>query len=248
MLLIPAIDLKEGKCVRLRQGRMEDSTIFSEDPLEVAGRWVEQGAQRLHLVDLDGAFSGKPENRQIIARITEAFPEIDTQVGGGIRDKATLLAYLDTGVRYVIVGTKAVTTPHFLEDICLEFPGHIILGLDTKDGHLAVDGWSKLHHQSAIDFVKKIGDVGIESIIFTDISRDGMMQGFNAEATAELAREGGVPVIASGGISTYEDIKRLCEVEADGVEGAIIGRALYEGTITLPEARTLVDSLTGELQ
>lgn len=246
MLLIPAIDLKEGQCVRLRQGRMDDSTHFSDNPVEVARRWIAAGAERLHLVDLDGAFAGRPENRQVIATIAATFPDLAIQVGGGIRDRETVMQYLDSGIQYVIIGTKAITTPHFLEDICLEFPGHVMLGLDARDGHLAVDGWSKLHHQSPADFAKKIAHVGLEAVIFTDIARDGMMAGFNAEATAELAQAIGVPVIASGGISSVEDLKRLCAVEKDGVSGAIIGRALYEGSLDLAESRRLVEQYQQE--
>jgi len=242
MLLIPAIDLKDGKCVRLRQGRMEDETVFADDPLDMAQRWVDAGAQRLHLVDLNGAFAGQPVNTQVIRRIADAFPDVPIQVGGGIRDEDTVQLYLDAGVQYVIIGTKAVSAPHFINDLCLEFPGHIIVGLDAKDGKVAIDGWSKLSHHDVIDMARHFERDGVEAIIYTDISRDGMMQGVNVEATAKLASEITTPVIASGGISTLDDIKALRVVEEEGIMGAIIGRALYEGSIDLAEAQKLVDA------
>jgi len=241
MLLIPAIDLKDGKCVRLRQGRMEDDTVFSDDPLAVAQRWVDAGARRLHLVDLNGAFAGKPVNGEVIRKIVEAFPDVPVQVGGGIRDDETIEAYVNAGVKYVILGTKAVNTPHFVADVCAEFPGHIIVGLDAKNGKVAIDGWSKLSHHDVLDMAKHFEDDGVESIIFTDISRDGMMKGVNVESTAELARNLTIPVIASGGITSLDDIRALQKVEDDGVVGTIIGRALYEGTLDLAEAQKLVD-------
>ncbi|GMQ87286.1 MAG: 1-(5-phosphoribosyl)-5-[(5-phosphoribosylamino) methylideneamino]imidazole-4-carboxamide isomerase [Gammaproteobacteria bacterium] len=241
MLLIPAIDLKDGKCVRLRQGRMEDETVFSDDPLAMAQRWVDAGARRLHLVDLNGAFAGKPMNADVIHRIAEAFPEVPIEVGGGIRDEDTVQLYLDAGVQYVIIGTRAVSAPHFINDLCLEFPGHIIVGLDAKDGKVAIDGWSKLSHHDVIDMAQHFERDGVDAIIYTDISRDGMMQGVNVEATVKLASEISIPVIASGGISTLDDIKALQAVADEGIVGAIIGRALYEGTIDLAEAHKLVD-------
>jgi phosphoribosylformimino-5-aminoimidazole carboxamide ribotide isomerase len=242
MLLIPAIDLKDGKCVRLRQGRMEDETVFADDPLDMAQRWVDAGAQRLHLVDLNGAFAGQPVNTQVIHRIADAFPDVPIQVGGGIRDEDTVQLYLDAGVQYVIIGTKAVSAPHFINDLCLEFPGHIIVGLDARDGKVAIDGWSKLSHHDVIDMAQHFERDGVEAIIYTDISRDGMMQGVNVEATVKLASEITTPVIASGGISTLDDIKALRAVEEEGIMGAIIGRALYEGSIDLAEAQKLVDA------
>jgi phosphoribosylformimino-5-aminoimidazole carboxamide ribotide isomerase len=241
MLLIPAIDLKDGKCVRLRQGRMEDETVFADDPLEMAQKWVDAGARRLHLVDLNGAFAGKPVNAEAIHRIAEAFPELPIQVGGGIRDEDTVQAYLDAGVQYVIIGTKAVSAPHFVNDLCLEFPGHIIVGLDAKDGKVAIDGWSKLSHHSVVDLAQRFEDDGVEAIVYTDIGRDGMMKGVNVEATAELANAISIPVIASGGVSSLDDLRALAEHEDEGIMGAIIGRALYEGSIDLAEANRLVD-------
>jgi len=241
MLLIPAIDLKDGKCVRLRQGRMEDETVFADDPLDMAQRWVDAGARRLHLVDLNGAFAGKPVNANVIHRIAEAFPDVPLQVGGGIRDEDTVQLYLDAGVQYVIIGTKAVSAPHFINDLCLEFPGHIIVGLDAKDGKVAIDGWSKLSHHDVIDMAQHFERDGVDSIIYTDISRDGMMQGVNVECTAKLASEVSIPVVASGGISSLDDIRALQAVAAEGIIGTIIGRALYEGTVDLAEAHKLVD-------
>jgi phosphoribosylformimino-5-aminoimidazole carboxamide ribotide isomerase len=241
MLLIPAIDLKDGKCVRLRQGRMEETTVFSDDPVAMAARWVEAGARRLHLVDLNGAFEGRPVNAHVIRRIADAFPELPIQVGGGIRDEATVDTYLNAGVRFVIIGTKAVKDPYFVSDLCLEYPGHVIVGLDARDGKVAVDGWSKLSRHDVIDMAQIFERDGVEAIVYTDISRDGMMQGVNIEATVELARAVSIPVIASGGISSLTDIRALCEVRQEGIMGAIIGRALYEGDIDLAEARRWVD-------
>jgi len=243
MLLIPAIDLKDGKCVRLRQGRMEEDTVFSDDPVAVAGRWVREGAKRLHLVDLDGAFAGVPRNAELIHAIRETYPDVQIQVGGGIRDEDTIQGYLNAGVDYVIVGTKAVSAPHFVSDICAEFPNHIIIGLDARDGKVAIDGWSKLSHHDVIDLAKKFEEDGVEAIIYTDISRDGMMAGVNIEATARLARSIRIPVIASGGITNIDDIRALGEIVADGVMGAITGRALYEGTLDFSEARKLAETL-----
>ncbi|AMK76357.1 1-(5-phosphoribosyl)-5-[(5-phosphoribosylamino)methylideneamino]imidazole-4-carboxamide isomerase [Methylomonas sp. MO1] len=245
MLLIPAIDLKEGKCVRLRQGRMEDDTVFSDDPVAVAGRWVEAGAKRLHLVDLDGAFAGKPKNAQVINAIVQAYPDVPVQIGGGIRDEDTIQAYLEAGVQYVIIGTKAVSEPHFVRDVSIEFPGHIIIGLDARDGKVAIDGWSKLSRHDVIDLAQKFESNGVAAIIYTDISRDGMMQGVNVEATAKLARSVHIPVIASGGITNLDDIRALGEVAHEGIMGAITGRAIYEGTLDFAEGEKLAESFGG---
>lgn len=242
MLLIPAIDLKDGKCVRLRQGRMEDDTVFSDDPVAVAGKWVEQGARRIHLVDLDGAFAGKPKNADIIHAIAKAFPEVPVQIGGGIRDEETIQGYLNAGVKYVIIGTKAVTEPHFVSDVAVEFPGHIIIGLDAKDGKVAIDGWSKLSRHDVIDLAQQFESDGVEAIIYTDISRDGMMNGVNVEATAKLARAIHIPVIASGGITNIDDIHALGEIAEDGIMGAITGRAIYEGTLNFAEAEKIAET------
>ncbi len=246
MLLIPAIDLKDGKCVRLRQGRMEDETIFSDDPVDVAGRWVDAGARRLHIVDLNGAFAGRPVNAEVIRRIAAAYPELPIQVGGGIRDEETVQAYLDAGVNFVIIGTKAVSTPHFVNDLCVEFPGHVLVGLDARDGKVAIDGWSKLSHHNVIEVAQRFERDGVEAIIYTDIGCDGMMAGPNIAATAELARAISIPVIASGGVTRLDDIRNLSAVASEGIMGAIIGRALYEGTIDLAEGQKLADELTDQ--
>lgn len=245
MIIIPAIDLKDGQCVRLRQGKMEDVSVFGNDPVAVAQRWVDAGARRLHMVDLNGAFAGKPVNAAAIKAVAEAFPDLPIQVGGGIRDEETVLAYLEAGVQYTIIGTKAVSAPHFVNDLCLEFPGHIIVGLDAKDGKVAIDGWSKLSHHSAIDMAQRFEQDGVEAIVFTDIGRDGMMSGVNVESTVELAQAVHIPVIASGGITSIDDIRALCAVEDEGIIGAITGRAIYEGTLDLAEAQKLADELSG---
>lgn len=246
MLIIPAIDLKDGKCVRLRQGRMEDETIFSDDPVAVAAQWVEQGARRLHIVDLNGAFEGKPVNAEVVHEIAKAFPDLPIQIGGGIRDEDTIQTYLNAGVEFVIIGTKAVNVPHFVNDICLEFPGHIIVGLDAKDGKVAIDGWSKLSKHDVIDMAQHFEHDGVSAIVYTDIGRDGMMTGVNVDSTVKLAQAVNIPIIASGGITNIEDIKALCAVAHEGISGAITGRAIYEGTLDFAEAQKLSDELTGE--
>jgi len=243
MLIIPAIDIKDGKCVRLRQGDMDQETVFSDDPVAMAARWVKAGARRLHLVDLNGAFAGKPVNAHVVESIAKAFPDLPIQVGGGIRDAETVQTYLDAGVSYVIIGTQAVTVPHFVNDLCLEFPGHVIVGLDAKDGKVAVDGWSKLSKHDVIDMAKHFEQDGVEAIIYTDISRDGMMSGVNIEATVRLAQSIHIPVIASGGITNIEDIRHLCEVEQEGIAGAITGRAIYEGSLDFAAAQKLADEM-----
>ena len=245
MLLIPAIDLKGGKCVRLRQGHMDDVTVFDDDPVAVARRWVEQGAKRVHVVDLDGAVAGRPVNAKVIAAITAAVAGVDVQVGGGIRDEDTIEAYLDAGVRYVILGTQAVNVPHFVGDACTEYPGHIIVGLDARDGKVAIDGWSKLSQHGVIDMAQHFERDGVEAIIYTDIGRDGMMRGVNVDSVVELARAVTVPVIASGGVTNLADIEALCAVADEGVSGVVIGRALYEGSLDLPTALRRVVELGG---
>lgn len=246
MLLIPAIDLKDGKCVRLRQGRMDDETVFSDDPVAMAGRWVEAGARRLHLVDLNGAFDGKPVNGDVIRAIAEAYPDLPIQVGGGIRNEDTVQAYLDAGVQYAIIGTRAVNSPGFVGDLCAEFPGHIIVGLDAKEGRVAVDGWSKLSKHDVIDLAQHFEQDGVEAIVYTDIGRDGMMSGVNIEATVKLAQAVTIPIIASGGITNIDDIRALCEVTNEGITGAITGRAIYEGTLDFAEGQKLADELTAD--
>jgi phosphoribosylformimino-5-aminoimidazole carboxamide ribotide isomerase len=246
MLLIPAIDLKDGQCVRLKQGDMDQSTVFGEDPAAMARSWVSKGARRVHLVDLNGAFAGKPRNEQAIrAILKEVGAEVDVQLGGGIRDLDTIERYLDAGLRYVIIGTAAVKNPGFLQDACTAFGGHIIVGLDAKDGKVATDGWSKLTGHEVVDLGKKFEDYGVESIIYTDIGRDGMLSGINIEATVKLAQSLSIPVIASGGLSNLEDIRQLCAVEDEGVEGVICGRSIYSGDLDFQAAQKLADELNG---
>ena len=245
MLLIPAIDLKDGHCVRLRQGDMNESTIFSDNPAAMARRWVDAGARRLHLVDLNGAFAGKPVNEAAVKSIlAEVGDEIPVQLGGGIRDLDTIERYLDDGLSFIIIGTAAVKNPGFLHDACTAFTGHVMVALDAKDGKVAVDGWSKMTGHDVIDLAKKFEDYGSEAIIYTDIGRDGMLTGVNIKATVELARQLSVPVIASGGITDLEDVKALCKVESEGITGAITGRAVYQGTLDFAAAQKLADKLS----
>ena len=246
MLLIPAIDLKDGHCVRLIQGDMDQSTIFSEDPADMALQWVNKGARRLHLVDLNGAFAGKPQNYSAIRSILKAVgDDIPVQLGGGIRDLDTIEKYIDGGIRYVIIGTAAVKNPGFLKDACSAFGGHIIVGLDAKDGKVATDGWSKLTGHEVVDLAKKFEDYGVESIIYTDIGRDGMLSGINIEATVKLAQALSIPVIASGGLSNLADIEALCAVEDDGVQGVICGRAIYTGDLDFAAGQARADEING---
>lgn len=247
MLVIPAIDLKDGRCVRLKQGEMDSATIFSENPAEMARHWFSQGGRRLHLVDLNGAFAGKPVNEAAIRAIVEEMgAEIPVQLGGGIRDLATIERYLDDGISYVILGTAAVKNPGFLHEACYAFPGQIIVGLDAKDGKVAVDGWSKMTGHDVVDLAKKFEDYGVSSVVYTDIGRDGMLSGVNIEATVNLARALTIPVIASGGLTDLEDIRKLCEVEFEGIMGAITGRAIYQGTLDFAAAQKLADELSEE--
>src|SRR5512147_3126347 len=240
MLLIPAIDLKDGRCVRLKQGDMSESTTFGEDPAKMARRWVDAGARRLHLVDLNGAFAGKPINEGAIkAILAEVGEEIPVQLGGGIRDLDTIERYLDDGLSFIIIGTAAVKNPGFLRDACSAFGGHIIVGLDAKDGKVATDGWSKLTGHEVVDLAKKFEDYGVESIIYTDIGRDGMLSGINIEATVKLAQALRIPVIASGGLSNLDDIRKLCAVEDEGIAGTIAGRAVYDGSLDFAAAQKL---------
>ncbi len=244
MLIIPAIDLKDGQCVRLKQGEMDSATVFSSEPAVMAKKWLDSGARRLHLVDLNGAFAGKPVNEVAIQAITEAVgDDIPVQLGGGIRDLETIERYLDDGISYVIIGSAAVKTPGFLHDACNAFPGHIIVGLDAKDGKVAVDGWSKVTGHDVIDLAKRFQDYGVESVIYTDIGRDGMLSGVNIEATVKLAQALHIPVIASGGVTNLDDVRRLCAVEGEGIEGVITGRAIYEGSLDFAAAQKLADEL-----
>src|SRR5687768_13641626 len=246
MLIIPAIDLKDGHCVRLKQGVMENATVFSEDPAAMARHWVDQGARRLHLVDLNGAFAGKPKNEMAIRRILKEVGDVvDVQLGGGIRDLDTIERYLDAGLRYAIIGTAAVKNPGFLHDACTAFGGHIIVGLDAKDGKVATDGWSKLTGHEVVDLAKKFEDYGVESFIYTDIGRDGMLTGLNIDATVKLAQALTIPVIASGGLAGMADIEQLCSVEDEGIEGVICGRSIYNGALDFVLAQKRADELNG---
>ncbi|MBK6853176.1 MAG: 1-(5-phosphoribosyl)-5-[(5-phosphoribosylamino)methylideneamino]imidazole-4-carboxamide isomerase [Burkholderiales bacterium] len=246
MLLIPAIDLKDGKCVRLKQGDMDDSTTFGDNPAAMARRWLDAGARRLHLVDLNGAFAGKPVNEGAVkAILKEVGDSIPVQLGGGIRDLDTIERYLDDGISYVIIGTAAVKNPGFLRDACTAFGGHIIVGLDAKDGKVATDGWSKLTGHEVVDLAKKFEDYGVEGVIYTDIGRDGMLSGINIEATVKLAQALTIPVIASGGLSNIADIERLCAIQTEGVDGVICGRSIYTGDLDFAAGQRRADELAG---
>jgi phosphoribosylformimino-5-aminoimidazole carboxamide ribotide isomerase len=237
MQIIPAIDIKDGHCVRLKQGDMHAATVFSEDPAAMAQHWLELGAQRLHIVDLNGAVAGVPKNEHAIREIVSVIgEEIPLQLGGGIRDMETIERYLDDGITYVVIGTAAVKNPGFLHDACYAFPGHIIVGLDAREGKVATDGWSKMTGHDVVDLAKKFEDYGVEAIVYTDITRDGMLTGVNVEATVRLARELRIPVIASGGVASLDCIRELRKHENDGIIGAIAGIALYEGRLDFKAA------------
>ena len=245
MLIIPAIDLKDGQCVRLRQGRMEDATVFSDDPVQMAGQWVSMGARRLHIVDLNGAFAGTPVNGEIVKAIARAYPSLPIQIGGGIRDLDSVQFYIDAGVSYVIIGTQAVKQPEFVKAACAAFPGKVIVGLDAIDGRVATEGWADVSELTAVELARQFSDYSVQAIVYTDISRDGMMQGLNIEATVELAENSSIPVIASGGIAKLEDIVDLKAVsqtvKGAGILGAITGRAIYEGQLDLTKAQAYCD-------
>ena len=244
MLIIPAIDIKDGHCVRLKQGDMNDATVFSEDPVGMARHWQAQGARRLHVVDLNGARAGRPRNEDAIKGIVQALGEaLPVQLGGGIRDLDTIEHYLDLGITYIIIGTAAVKNPGFLQDACTAFAGHIIVALDAKDGKVAVEGCSKLTGHDVIDLARKFQDYGVEAIIYTDIGRDGMLTGLNMDATLKLARELRIPVIASGGLTDLDGIEALCAVESEGISAVITGRAIYEGTLDFRKAQAAADKL-----
>ena len=244
MLIIPAIDLKDGQCVRLRQGMMEDSTVFSDEPVAVARRWVEAGCRRLHLVDLNGAFAGEPVNGDVVTAIAAAWPDLPIQIGGGIRNLETIEHYVRAGVSYVIIGTRAVKEPTFVAEACSAFPGRIIVGLDARDGLVATDGWAEVSTLHATDLARRFESDGVSAIVYTDIARDGMMQGVNVEATLAMARASSIPVIASGGITNLDDIRALNEVASQGICGAITGRAIYEGTLDVTEAQRFCDGMS----
>jgi len=245
VLIIPAIDLKDGRCVRLKQGDMASATVFSDDPVAMAKHWSAQGAQRLHVVDLNGAVAGKPKNEKVIRQIIAVAGEMEIELGGGIRDLDTIESYLDAGVSFVVIGTAAVKNPGFLSDACYAFPGHIIAGLDAKEGKVAVEGWSKLTGHDVIDLAKKYEEYGVEALIYTDIGRDGMMSGVNIEATLKLAQAIKTPIIASGGLNGIPDVEAICaKLVPEGVIGAIAGRALYEGKLDLRKAQAAADQAT----
>lgn len=246
MLLIPAIDLQNGKCVRLRQGDMRAATVFSDDPLAMAARWVEAGARRLHIVDLDGAAAGEPKNAEVIHQIAAQYPDVPIQVGGGIRSEQAVAVYIQAGVRYVIIGTRAVAEPHFISELCVEFPTHVIVGLDAKDGLVATDGWAKLTRHSVIDLARKFESISVQAIIHTDIARDGMLGGANIAASQALAAAVNIPVIVSGGIHNLAEVKQLAERSASGIIGAITGRAIYEGTLDFAEGQKVADATEGQ--
>lgn len=248
MLLIPAIDIKNGRCVRLRQGDLENNiTVYSDDPVAVARQWADFGAERLHIVDLDGAATGKPVNAALIRRmVDEVSGEMDVELGGGLRSLEQVERYIDAGISYAVIGTAALKRPGFLHDACSNFGGQIIVALDARDGFVATDGWQTTTDVRAVEIARKFEDYGVEAFLYTDIARDGMLTGCNVEATAELARAVSVPVIASGGVRDLDDIRRLLAVEADGVTGAILGRSLYEGTLNFEEALALTEGEKGE--
>lgn len=241
MDVIPAIDLKNGACVRLRQGEMADATVFGDDPVAMAGRWVEAGCRRLHLVDLNGAFEGKPVNAKVVEEIAAQYPGLPIQIGGGIRSLNIIAAYLAAGVSWVIIGTRAVKEPEFVKEACDEFPGNIIVGIDARDGMVATDGWANITDVDAGDLSRQFEQDGVAAIVYTDIARDGMMQGVNVGSTVQLARNISIPVIASGGITDMRDIRALKAVAHEGIVGAITGRAIYEGTLNLAEAQRYCD-------
>ncbi len=247
MQIIPAIDLKNGQCVRLKQGRMEDDTVFSDDVIATAGRWVDAGTKRLHIVDLDGAFAGEPRNGELIREVCKSYPDLQVQVGGGIRDAAIAAHYIDAGVQWVIIGTQAVREPALVERLCKAHPGQVIVGLDARDGKVALSGWAEDSGLDAIELARSFEGVGVSGIVYTDIERDGMMQGFNSAATASLAEQINIPVFASGGVNSYEDIDRLCDIAIHGVQGAIVGRAMYDGTLELGTAQQRAAAKLAEL-
>ena len=241
MLIIPAIDLKDGQCVRLRQGLMDDSTVFSDDPVAMARRWADAGCRRLHLVDLNGAFAGEPVNGDVVTAIAKAYPNLPVQIGGGIRSLETIEHYVRSGVDFVIIGTRAVKEPAFVAEACKAFPGKVIVGLDARDGRVATDGWAEVSEVKATELAKRFEGDGVAAIVYTDIARDGMMEGVNVEATVAMARASSIPIIASGGVTNLDDVAALKAVAHEGITGIITGRAIYEGTLDVAEAQQLCD-------
>ncbi len=241
MMVIPAVDLKDGRCVRLSQGRMDQESVYSEDPIQMAKHWESKGAERLHVIDLNGAAMGKPFHRSLIEEITRSL-RIPIEVGGGIRDLETIEQYLSSGVGWVILGTVAYSNRGLVEEACRRFPGRGILAIDAKGGRLAIQGWNEEVTLGASELARQFEGMGLSAIIFTDVERDGMGTGLNTEATKALARSTPIPVIASGGVSRVEDIEHLLELEPDGVIGVIVGRAIYTGKINLEEAIRITKS------
>ena len=247
MLIIPALDLKDGRCVRLQQGKMETATVFSDDPVAMAKHWATEGARRLHIVDLNGAIAGKPKNEKVIRDIVAAVGDVPVQLGGGIRDLDTIESYLDAGVTYIVIGTAAVKNPGFLSDACYAFPGHVIAGLDAKEGKVAVEGWSKMTGHDVVDLAKKFEEYGVEALVYTDIGRDGMMIGINIDAPFRLAQAIKTPIIAAGGLNSIKDVQTVCaKLVPEGIIGAIAGRALYEGKLDLKKAQAAADKALGK--
>ena len=238
MIIYPAIDIRGGRCVRLTEGRFDAETVFADDPVEMALKWAGMGAEFLHLVDLDGALAGEGKNVPVIERILQSV-NIPVQLGGGIRNLETIEKLLALGVTRLILGSAAVKNPQLVEEACKKYPGHIAVGIDAKNGEVAIEGWGKGSGVAATELAKKMAAYGVETIIYTDISRDGMLSGVNVEATAALARACGVPIIASGGVASLEDIRRVKAVESDGVQGCIIGKAIYTGAVDLKAALAL---------
>ena len=237
MKIIPAIDIQNGNCVRLRQGDFAQETIFDKNPLNIAKKWVDEGAERLHLVDLDGARYGSPINLDIISNICKEFPKTPIQIGGGIRDLETAENYLLAGATYIIIGTKAVEEPKFVKELCKKFPGNIIVGVDAKNGEVATDGWESVSDKNVVELSKEFENIGVSEIVYTDIEKDGMMKGLNMDATLNLAKSVNIPIIASGGVSCLDDVRKMKPYIGSGISGIIIGRALYEKKITIKEAK-----------
>jgi len=243
MIVIPAIDIKGGRCVRLLQGRMDRETVFSDDPPAMAVRWIDQGARLIHVVDLDGAIEKSPKNLAAIEQIVSAAGSVPIQVGGGIRDLETIGMYLDQGVDRVVIGSAAIYDPDLVRQACRDFPGRIVVGIDARNGKVAIEGWTQTTEVSAIELGRQFEDSGVAAINFTDIERDGMQTGPNIEAIREFARAVGIPVVASGGVSCMDDIRNLSKLAKDGVSGIITGRALYDGRLDLHEAVAFLDAL-----
>ena len=243
MKIIPAIDIQNGNCVRLRQGDFSQETIFHDSPVDMAKKWAEEGAERLHLVDLDGARLGSPVNIKIVSDICKSIPNIPIQIGGGIRDIETAERYLETGASFIIIGTKAVEDPNFIKELCNKFPGKIIVGVDAKNGEVATDGWKSISNRNVVELSKEFEGYGVTEIVYTDIEKDGMMKGLNINATLNLAKNVNIPIIASGGVSCIEDINQISAHINSGISGIIIGRALYEKKISIEEAKKIFSKL-----